>query len=100
LHMVFATHYFPRRCGFASVGTKCLFWWSSTSPSTCCIRPTWFLLEIHSVCMCIFPCKSCCDHNTVCRVYISMKLLWSEVHTSLHAMCNFDHSSVMEGDPY
>jgi hypothetical protein len=40
-----------------------------------------------TVCMCIFPCKSYCDHNTMCRVYLSMRLLWSEVHTSLHAMC-------------
>ncbi len=44
LHMALPTHYFPRRGGSASVSTGCL-WWSGTSPSACCIRPTWFLLE-------------------------------------------------------
>jgi hypothetical protein len=27
--------------GSTLTGTGCLLWWSSTSPSTCCIRPTW-----------------------------------------------------------
>jgi hypothetical protein len=34
----------------------------------------------HTVCMCVFPCRSCCDHNAVCLVYLSMRLLWSELH--------------------
>jgi len=42
------------------------------------------------MCMCIFP-WGCCDqrythHCTLC-VNFKIDLLWSEVHTSLHAMC-------------